>query len=121
MPIKAGLYEVSFSAMLWNLGGPTPANYICGVLDSDTFLTAKQAIYTADSAAYFGSSPAAVSGAATVRIKHGTTPGAVCFADAGTFQFFRPLRVTFTRINSLDTRTAKPEPLPMGAKKWIQR
>jgi hypothetical protein len=118
--VKPGLYEISFNALLWDQTGPSPANFICGVLDLNTFGTANQTIYTADSAAYFGGTnggpPAAVSGSATVRIHDGATPGGVCFPEAGTFEFFKPLRVTFTKINSRDIRTARSAPFPMGAK-----
>lgn len=122
-PVKPGLYDVRFDAMLWDTTNPAPINFICGVLDIATFGTNNQTIYVAASAAYIGGPngqggpPAAVSGAATVRIKAGTTPGAVCFPESGTFQFFKPLRVTFTKINSRERKTAVAQPLPMGAKK----
>jgi hypothetical protein len=119
-PVKPGLYQVTFDAMLWDMTNPPPANFVCGVLDIATFGTNDQTIYVAASAAYFGGTnggpPASVSGAATVRIRPGTEPGAVCFPETGTLQFFKPLRVTYTKINSRDSRTATPESLPQGAK-----
>jgi len=115
-PVKPGLYEVAFDAMLWDTSSPDPANFVCGVLDIATFGTPNQVIYAASSAAYFGGDnggpPAAVSGAATVRVKPGTTPGAVCFPETGTFQFFKPLKVTFTKINSRENQTAVQQNLP---------
>jgi hypothetical protein len=92
--------------------GPGPANFVCGVLDLETFGTDDQTIYVAASAPYLGATnggpPAAVSGAATVRVREGSTPGAVCFPDTGTFQFFKPLNVSFTRIDSREKRVASP-------------
>ena len=78
-----------------------------------------QKIYVAASAAYFGGNggpPAAVSGAATVRVRQGETPGAVCFPENGTFEFFKPLSVTFTRINLERKRVASPVPLARGTR-----
>ena len=114
-PVEPGLYEVSFDAMLWDQTATGPANFVCGVLDIATFGTDDQTIYVASSAPYLagtnGGPPAAVSGSATVRVRSGTTPGAVCFPETGTFQFFEPLSVTFTRINSRQNRAAEPVPL----------
>ena len=107
-PVPPGLYEISFDAMLWDQDAQTPANFICGVLDISTFGTENQVIYAASSAMYTGGSPAAVSGSAVVRLRHGASPGAVCFPESGQFQFFKPLRVSFTRINSRDVRVAEP-------------
>lgn len=121
-PVEPGLYAITFDAMLWDLSGPVPANFICGVLDVSTFGTNNQTIYVAASAAYFGGPdgnggpPAAVSGAATVRIKPGAEPGAVCFPESGEFQFFKALRVTYTKINSREKQTASVQPPPQGAK-----
>jgi len=115
-PVKPGLYQVTFDAMLWDMTGPSPANFVCGVLDVSTFGTPNQVIYAASSAAYFGGTnggpPAAVSGAATVRVKDGASPGAVCFPESGTLQFFKPLKVTFTKINSRENKTAERQDLP---------
>ena len=122
-PVRPGLYQVAFDAMLWDQTAQGPANFICGVLDIATFGAQRQTIYVASSAAYFGGMnggpPAAVSGAATVRIRDGQTPGAVCFPETGSFQFFKPLKVTFTRINSRQVLNAEPiepparRPLPI--------
>jgi hypothetical protein len=111
-PVDPGLYEVTFNAMLWDQTAQGPANFVCGVLDLETFGTDDQTIYVAASAPYLGATnggpPAAVSGAATVRVREGSTPGAVCFPDTGTFQFFKPLNVSFTRIDSREKRVASP-------------
>lgn len=111
-PVDPGLYEVTFNAMLWDQTAPGPANFVCGVLDLATFGSDAQTIYVAASAPYFGGTdggpPAAVSGAATVRVREGSTPGAVCFPDTGTLQFFKPLSVSFTRIDSRERRVATP-------------
>lgn len=115
-PVDPGLYEVTFNAMLWDQTAQGPANFVCGVLDLETFGTNDQTIYVAASAPYLGATdggpPAAVSGAATVRVRAGATPGAVCFPESGTFQFFKPLSVSFTRIDSREQRVA--EPLALG-------
>lgn len=119
-PVQPGLYEVTFSAMLLDQSAPGPANFICGALDIETFGSDNPRIYVAASAAYFGGTnggpPAAVSGAATVRVRQGETPGAVCFPENGTFEFFKPLRVTFTRINLERKRVASPVPLARGTR-----
>jgi len=107
-PVKPGLYEISFDAMLWDQSVQAPANFICGVLDISTFGSENQTIYVASSAIYTGAAPAAVSGSATVRVRDDVSPGAVCFPESGQFQFFKPLRITFTRINSRDVRVAEP-------------
>ena len=110
-PIAPGLYHVSFDAMVWDQNTQPPSNFICGVLDISTFGTANQRIYVASSAVYTGAVPAAVSGSATVRVKRGEEPGAVCFPETGQFQFFKRLKVSFTRINSRERRTAEAVPL----------
>ncbi len=111
-PVDPGLYEVTFTAMLWDQTAEGPANFVCGVLDLATFGSDDQTIYVAASAPYLGGTsggaPAAVSGAATVRVRTGSSPGAVCFPDTGTFQFFKPLSVSFTRISSREKRVATP-------------
>ena len=79
MPVKPGLYEVSFRAMLMaeipqdQIG----VNLICGVADANQ-LNENPRIYTAASASYFGDIPAALSGASTVRIKPGAAVAATC-------------------------------------------
>jgi len=119
-PVRPGLYEVSFDAMLWDQSATGPANFICGALDVATFGSEDQTIYVAASAPYLGGTaggpPAAVSGAATVRVRRGETPGAVCFPETGTFQFFKPLSVTFTRINLQRKRVAAPVALARGTR-----
>jgi hypothetical protein len=119
-PVRPGLYEVTFNAMLWDLSATGPANFICGVLDTATFGSQNQTIYVASSAPYLGGMnggpPAAVSGAATIRVRQGEAPGAVCFPETGTFQFFKPLSVTFTRINVQRKRVASPVALPRGTR-----
>lgn len=111
MPVDPGLYEVSFTAMLWDRSAQGPANYICGVIDLETYGTEGQVIYVAASAPYLGASPAALSGTATVRVREGSSPGAVCFPDTGTFTFYKPLTVTYTRIDSRERRVAETVPI----------
>jgi hypothetical protein len=109
-PVKPGLYDVSFDAMLWDLNAQGPASFICGVLDLSTFETPNQVIYVAASASQTwqgGGPPAAVSGAATVEVKPGAQVGAVCFPETGSFSFFKPLNVTFTEVDGIKKRVAE--------------
>ena len=75
LDVEPGIYNVSMRAIL-NIEPDDPdataASVICGVLDLNTFNTPNTRVYVADSAVQIpGGLPAAMSGAATIRIAFG--------------------------------------------------
>jgi hypothetical protein len=109
VPVKPGLYEVSFKAIL-NLSQPNPpqpGEVICGALDLKTLSNRVPWIYTVDSADYFGQIPAAMSGSATIPVRPGAQPGMLCISPSGRFQMLSPVVATFTKVTSRHVSRAK--------------
>src|SRR5437773_1243465 len=56
-------------------------------------------------------SPAALSGAATVRVTTAISPGLVCFAQGSTMQLYQPIAATFSAVGDRTYGTATPVPV----------
>jgi len=114
--VDPGLYDVTTRmVMLLEPTDPqaTSTSVICGVVDLDTLGAPDTKIFVAESATVSTASslPAAMSGAATVRIRKSASPGFVCFSPDASMQLFQPLAASFTRVQLRTRITAPPVPL----------
>ncbi len=116
IPIEPGLYDVTDRIVL--LLQPTDpqatsASVICGVADLNTLGNPRTKIYLAGSTTVSTANglPAAMSGAATVRIRKSASPGFVCFSPDASIQLFQPLAASFTRVHKRTWTTVPPVPL----------
>jgi hypothetical protein len=110
VPVKPGLYEVSFKAILsvtQQGTPPQPTQAICGALDLKTLNHNIPWIYTVDSADYTGQIPAAMSGSATVPVRPGAIPGVLCATTGQPFQLLSQFVVTFKKVSSRQVSHAK--------------
>lgn len=116
IPVDPGLYDITDRIVL--LLQPTDphatsASVICGVADLNTLGTPDSKIYLAESTTVStgNGSPAAMSGAATLRIRKSASPGFVCFSPDASMQLFQPLTASFTSVHERTWTTAPPVPL----------
>jgi hypothetical protein len=110
--VEPGIYNVSMRAIL-NIEPDDPdataASVICGVLDLNTFNTPNTRVYVADSAVQIpGGLPAAMSGAATIRIGPDAEPGGICITPNGTLQLFKPVIFSFGTLDHRGIDKADP-------------
>jgi hypothetical protein len=121
--LKPGLYDASFRATLVlqpDDPDATEASVICGIIILENFGTQNTRIFVADSTVQLANGvPAAMSGAATFRIRPGTDPGLVCFAQASTIQLFQPVHASFTTTSHRSFGITKPVPIPTGKLRQI--
>ncbi len=116
IPVDPGLYDVTDRiVVLLQPTDPqaTSASVICGVADLDTLGNPRTNIYVAESTTVStaNGSPAAMSGAATVRIRKSASPGFVCFSPDASIQLFQPLAASFTRVHKRTWTAVPPVPL----------
>lgn len=123
LPVAVGAYQVSFKAVaIPSTGTPqAPTQLVCGVADLPTLATGNPFIYTAQVATYIGDFPAIISGAEAVRVRSGQQPGVLCTTSSNTagtkFTLFKPVTVSFTKINAREVRKAERLTTPPGARR----
>jgi hypothetical protein len=123
LKLKPGLYDATFRATLFlqpNDPDATQASAICGIINLERFGTQNTRIFAADSTVQLANGvPAAMSAAATVRIRTGTDPGLVCFAQGSTVQLFQSVIASFTTTSHRTYGITKPVPIPTAKLKQI--
>ena len=120
-PVRPGLYDVSFLAVLLFPSTPDGSieHTICAVGDLTSF-GGNPRLYTADSAVGTNQFPGIMSGSATVRIPPNATPGIFCVTPGGSdFLLFKPLKVSFTPVNHHRLRSADQLPLDAQAQRHL--
>jgi hypothetical protein len=114
--LKPGLYDATFRAtLLLQPADPdaTEAAAICGIISLKNFPSENTRIFAADSTVQVSNGvPAAMSGAATIRIGADTKPGLVCVAPNSTIQLFQPVAASFTTVEHRTYGETRPVPIP---------
>jgi len=114
LPVRPGLYQVSFKAFLVPAGVPSGESVavICGLADLDTIGPRTQ-VYTAGSTSAGEQFPALLSGSETVRIAKGDDPGLVCSAASDGLVLFQPLRSSWIPVDRRTVVRVDPAPSPV--------